>query len=192
MSQPDLERQLEAILRQDENLMHVMRTVRALELPQWRLFSGAVYQAVWNERTGRPVGYGIKDYDIGYYDPDISWDAEDVWIKRVAERFEEPVRSQVEVRNQARVHLWFPQKFGEDYPALSHTDEAPARFVAPAFAVAVRLEADNSISVNAPFGLDDVFNLVMRPNPNQARAGGWDMISAKLKGRWPELTVLDR
>ena len=44
----------------------------------------------------------------------------------------------VEVRNQARVHLWFENKFGEPYEALTGTDEALARFVAPAFAVGVR------------------------------------------------------
>lgn len=93
-----------AIVRADPALMHILTTVRALDLPDWRLVSGAVYQAVWNAQTGRPVGYGIKDYDIGYFDPDVSWDAEDVIIKRVAAAFEPPFRDLVEVRNQARVH----------------------------------------------------------------------------------------
>jgi hypothetical protein len=85
--------------------MHVLSVMRDLDLPDWRLFSGAVYQAVWNAQTGRATGYGIKDYDIGYFDPDTSWDAEDVVIKRVAAAFDEPVREQVEVRNQARVQV---------------------------------------------------------------------------------------
>jgi len=50
----------------DAGLMHILTVMRELNLPDWRLFSGAVYQAVWNAQTGRPVGYGIKDYDIGY------------------------------------------------------------------------------------------------------------------------------
>jgi hypothetical protein len=32
------------------------------------VFSGAVYQPVLNHLTGRPLDYGIKDYDLGYYD----------------------------------------------------------------------------------------------------------------------------
>lgn len=189
MTEAEYAQRLGQILRRDENLMDVMRTVRALDLPDWRLFSGAVYQAVWNDVTGRPVGFGVKDYDIGYFDPDTSWDAEDVWIKRVAEQFAEPLRSQVEVRNQARVHLWAPEKFKEPFIALNNTDEAPARFVAPAFAVGVRLEADDTISVSAPFGLADVFDMVVRPNPQRGRAGGWDKIVEKLLARWPELTI---
>ena len=192
MTEAEREARLVEIVRRDPNLMQVLRTVRDLDLPDWRLFSGAVYQGVWNDLTGRPVGFGVKDYDIGYFDPDTSWDAEDVWIKRVADSFEEPLRSQVEVRNQARVHLWAPQKFGEDFAPLSCTDDAPARFVAPAFAVGVRLEADDSISVLASYGLSDVFDMVIRPTPKRGKAKGWDAIIAKLETRWPELTVQDR
>lgn len=191
MTEQDRQKALIEIIRADPNLMHVMRTVRDLGLPDWCLFSGAVYQGVWNHLTGRPVGFGIKDYDIGYYDADTSWDAEDVWIKRVADAFEEPFRSQVEVRNQARVHLWAPQKFGEDFAPLARTADAPARFVAPAFAVGATLEADDSISIVAPYGLADVFDMVVRPNPTRGRAKGWDAISDKLKGRWPELKIIE-
>lgn len=191
MTEPEREARLVEILRGNENLMQVLRTVRDLGLPDWRLFSGAVYQSVWNAQTGRVAGFGTKDYDIGYFDPDTSWDAEDVWIKRVADAFEEPLKSQVEVRNQARVHLWAPQKFGEAFDPLSCTDDAPARFVAPAFAVGVRMEADDSLSVHSAYGLTDVFDMVIRPTPQRGKAKGWDAIIAKLRDRWPELTVRD-
>lgn len=186
----DLERRLVDIVRADPGLMHVLTTVRALGLNDWRVFSGAVYQAVWNAVTGRPTGYGVKDYDLGYFDPDTSWDAEDVVIKRVAAAFDEPFRSTVEVRNQARVHIWFEGRFGEPYAPLSGTDEALARFVAPAFAVGIRLEADDGISVAAPFGLEDVFLLTLRPNPERGLARGWERVVASARSRWPELTVI--
>ena len=184
-----LDARLADIVRADPALMHVLTTVRTLGLNDWRLFSGAVYQAVWNAVTGRPAGYGVRDYDLGYFDPDVSWDAEDVVIRRVAAAFDEPFRSTVEVRNQARVHLWFERKFGEPYTPLSGTDEALERFVAPAFAVGVRLEDDDSVSVAAPFGLEDVFAMVLRPNPSRGLARGWDRVVASARARWPELTV---
>ncbi|WP_156459612.1 nucleotidyltransferase family protein [Brevundimonas sp. Root1279] len=187
----DLEARLSEIVRADPGLMQVMTTLRSLDIPDWRVFSGAVYQSVWNAQTGRPAGYGIRDYDVGYFDPDTSWDAEDVVIKRVAAAFDPPLRDMVEMRNQARVHLWFEGKFGEPYTALANTDEAPARFVSPAFAVGVRLEDDDSISVVAPFGLEDVFDLVLRPNPTRPVAKGWDKAVTNALGRWPELAVVD-
>ena len=187
----DLEVRLAAIVRADPGLMHVLTTVRGLGLADWRVFSGAVYQSVWNAVTGRPAGYGVRDYDLGYFDPDVSWDAEDAVIKRVAAAFEPPFRDMVEVRNQARVHLWFEDKFGEPYGALTGTDEALARFVAPAFAVGVRLEPDDTISVAAPFGLEDVFSLTIRPNPDRPLARGWDKAVANATARWPELTIVE-
>jgi hypothetical protein len=187
----DLNARLAGIVRADPGLMHVLTTVRGLGLNDWRVFSGAVYQSVWNAVTGRPAGYGRKDFDLGYFDPDTSWDAEDLVIKRVAAALDEPFRSEVEVRNQARVHLWFPDRFGEPYDALTGTDEALARFVAPAFAVGVRLERDDTISIAAPFGLEDVFSLTLRPNPDRPRAKGWDKVVTSARARWPELTVIE-
>ena len=191
MSDPLTDR-LIAIVRADAGLMHVLTTVRALDLPDWRLVSGAVYQAVWNARTGRPAGYGINDYDLAYFDgSDLSYEAEDVVIKRVAAAFDAPLRSRVEVRNQARVHLWFQDRFGEPYQALGSTDEALGRFVAPTFAVGVRLEADDAITVAAPFGLEDVFSMTIRPNPNRPVAKSWAKVIDSARARWPELTVVE-
>ena len=186
-----LESRLIQIVRADADLMHVLKTVRGLGLPDWRVFSGAVYQSVWNALTGRPAGYGRKDFDLGYFDPDTSWDAEDVIIKRVAAAFEEPFKTDVEVRNQSRVPIWFPAHFGEPYDPISNTDEALERFVAPAFAVGVRLETDDTVSVAAPLGLTDLFELILRPNPNRGVAKDWARVVEKRLALWPELTVIE-
>jgi hypothetical protein len=184
-----LEGRLEAILRATPNLVRVLETARELDLPDWLLFSGAVYQPVLNHLTGRDPDYGIKDYDLGYFDPsDISYEAEDVVIRRVAAAFGPPFDALVEVRNQARVHVWFEGKFGEPYAPLKCSGEALERFVSATFAVGVRLEDGDRMTIVAPFGLDDLFALRMRPNPIR-KTGGFARTAAGLKARWPELTV---
>jgi len=188
MSQ-DLHRRLEAILRAAPTLMRVMETVRDLDLPDWLIFSGAVYQRVLNHLTGREPDYGVRDYDLGYFDAgDTSWDGEDQVIRRVAGAFDAPLREMVEVRNQARVHLWFEDKFGEPYAPLTSTAEALSRFTTVAFAVGARLEADGRMTVLAPFGLEDIFALRLRPNPIRQTNGFHRTAEAALR-RWPELTV---
>src|SRR5439155_13654891 len=92
----DLEARLEAIIRASDSLMAVMETARRLDLPDWMIFSGAIYQRVLNHLTGRDVDYGIKDYDLGYFDPDTSYEAEDAVIRRVAAAFDPPLREMVE------------------------------------------------------------------------------------------------
>lgn len=188
-----LEDRFVEIVRGVPTTMQVLETVRALDLPDWMIFSGAVYQPVWNHLTGRAPDYGIKDYDVAYHDDsDTSYEAEDVVIKRVAAAFEPPLRDLVEVRNQARVHLWFEKKFGADepYPPLEDSAAALKRFVATAFCVGVRLEADDRLRVWAPFGLEDLFAMRLRPNPLRLKgAGGWERTTASAKARWPEITI---
>src|SRR6201981_1601977 len=131
-SESELRERLAAIVRATPLLMQVLSVARHLCLPDCLLFSRAVYQPVLNHLTGRPLDFGIKDYDLGYFDvSDLSYEAEDAVIRRVRAAFDEPLRSMVEVRNQARVHLWFETKFDEQYPPLSSTAEALERFASP-------------------------------------------------------------
>lgn len=104
------------IIAADPVLMSLLRGMEALELPDPLLGSGVIYNVVWNVLTGRHRYMGINDADIAYFDAsDLSYDAEDRVISRTRKYFEaSPIP--VEVRNQARVHLWFPEKFGMAYP----------------------------------------------------------------------------
>ena len=185
---PDLTSRLEAIVRSSPRLMQVLETARRIDLPDWMIFSGSVYQPVWNHLTGRPLDHGVKDYDLGYFDPDTSYEAEDRIIRRVAAAFEQPLSALVEVRNQARVHLWFESRFGEPYSPLRCTAEALSRFTALAFAVGVRLEQDGQLTIAAPFGLDDLFAMRIRPNPRRA-SSNFGRIADSASRRWPEVRV---
>ena len=187
--QVELVERLTAILRGAPLLMQVLASVRALDLPDWLVMSGAVYQRVLNALTGRAPDYGVRDYDLGYFDAsDISYDAEDAVIRQVAAAFDEPLKSAVEVRNQARVHVWFEGHFGEPYSPLSCTAEALERFVSPMFAVGVRLEPDDRLLIAAPFGLGDLFALRLRPNPLRPSTG-FAQTAAGVTRRWPEVRV---
>jgi len=185
----ELRGRLTAILLATPSLLRVLAVARRLCLPDWLVFSGAVYQPVLNHLTGRPLDYGIKDYDLGYFDgSDLSYEAEDVVIHRVKAAFDEPLRSMVEVRNQARVHLWFEGKFGEAYGPLSCTAEALERFASATFAVGVRLESDDRIHIEAPFGLANLFAQRLVPNPRR-KTVGFARTSADVRRRWPELVI---
>ena len=104
------------IVAADPLLAETLARVRDLALPDWLVVSGALYNSVWNHLTGKPSGYGIKDVDLFYFDDaDLSYEAEDAVIRRAA-RHCEGLPLPGEVRNQARVHLWYPQKCGQPCP----------------------------------------------------------------------------
>jgi hypothetical protein len=179
----------EAIIRADTGLMHLLERVRVLRLPQWRLVAGCLYQTVWNVLTGRPRGTGIRDYDLIYYDAnDLSWEAEDAVIQHVAAATRDCL-GPIQVRNQARVHLWFADRFGCPYPQLSTADESLKYYCSIVHSVGVRLEDDGRLDVAAPFGLDDMFAMVIRPNHALANVASHTSKAERAKTIWPEVTI---
>lgn len=170
--------------------MRLLVQLCEIGLPQWRLVAGCLYQTVWNTLTGRPRGTGIQDYDMVYFaGDDLSWEAEDAIIRRVSAATRGCV-GPIEVRNQARVHLWFELRFGTAYPPLSCADEALGRYASVVHAVGVRLEADGGLDIAAPFGLDDLFAMVIRPNRAIANAASHACKAQRAKAIWPEVAVL--
>lgn len=185
-----LSERLERIIRDDQHLMYLLRTARSASLPQWRVVAGCIYQTVWNQLTGRPAGTGIRDYDLIYFDAaDLSTEAEAAIQQRISTAASAlPVP--VEVRNQARVHLWFPRHFGFPYPPLSSADEALLRYASRSHAVGIRLTHEDRLDVFAPFGLEDIFAMIVRPNPVLPNQATHASKAARAKQLWPELTIV--
>ena len=177
-------------LRADAIVWRAIELARDLDLPDWMIVSGAIYNSVWNNLTGRPSGYGIKDIDLFYHDAsDLSWDAEDVVIQRGAAYFA-GLPLPVEIRNQARVHLWYAQRFEGSVPAFRSSAHSLAHFASETHAVGVHL-GERGLTVTAPFGLDHIFALRMVPNRNHNNRITHAEKALRAKANWPEITIVD-
>jgi hypothetical protein len=160
-----------------------------LALPDAWIVAGCLVQTAWNVMTERAVDYGINDYDIFYFDPDTSWQAEDAVILQVQDRLAK-FGVKVEVRNQARVHLWYPQKHGLPYPALHCSTQGIDRFLTKNTKIGIR-RTQAGDDVYAPDGFDDIADMIVRPNPGpNFSAANYEAKAARWKMLWPELTVL--
>lgn len=181
---------LQRIIAEHPLLMAVLKGLREQALPDHLLVAGAIYNEVWNHLTGRPSLTGVNDIDVFYFDDrDIGWDAEDRVIKALDARFSAlPVP--VQVRNQARVHLWFEQKFGSPFSPLSSSAEMLGRYASKTHAVGARLLADDQIDIVAPFGLDDLFSFRMVPNPVLNNRIAHTRKGERALSLWPELTLV--
>jgi len=158
-----------------------------LGLDDWYLTAGAVFQNVWNARTGRDPGHGIKDYDVFYFDADdLSWEAEDRVI-RTAEGLVAGLRATVEIRNQARVHLWYEQKFGKSIRPFRSAGDGIKSFASTTCSVGITVR-NGHYEVFAPYGLDDTANLHLRPNPVMAPRAVYEQKVREYSERWPELS----
>jgi uncharacterized protein len=160
-----------------------------LELPDAWIVSGCLTQTIWNIQTGRAIGYGIDDYDVFYFDPDLSWEAEDLVIGRLRETSAR-LGVRIEVRNQARVHLWYQQKHGTFYPALDRATDGIDRFLIRCSQVGIQRGRDGD-RIYAREGFDDIADMVVRPNltPNFS-AQAYQVKTARWVSLWPKLTVL--
>jgi hypothetical protein len=160
-----------------------------LALPDAWIVAGCLVQTAWNVMTERAVDYGINDYDIFYFDPDTSRQAEDAVILQVQDRLAK-FGVKVEVRNQARVHLWYPQKHGLPYPALHCSTQGIDRFLTKNTKIGIR-RTQAGDDVYAPDGFDDIADMIVRPNPGpNFSAANYEAKAARWKMLWPELTVL--
>ncbi len=160
-----------------------------LALPDAWIVSGCLVQACWNIKTGRAVDYGISDYDVFYFDPDTSWQAEDAVIRQLQGRLGH-LDVKIEVRNQARVHLWYPEKYGLPYPALHCSADGIDRFLTKTTQVGIR-RTKAGHDVYAPNGFDDIADMVVRPNPGpNFSATNYTAKATRWKKLWPEITVL--
>lgn len=174
-----------AIVSAEPLVREALARARSLNLPDWLVVSGVLYNSVWNHLTGKPSGYGIKDVDLFYFDDgDLSYEAEDAIIRRAAQHFD-GLALPVEVRNQARVHLWYPQKFGRACPRYTSSGESVSHFASQTHAVGVRYDADGQVELVAPFGLDDIFSFRIAPNRVTDNQRTHEAKGARAKECWP-------
>ncbi len=180
------DRLLRAVLA-DPVCRAILERMPGLGLAEWWLTAGAVFQNVWNSLEGHPAGYGVKDYDVFYFDTDVSWQAEDKVIRSAANVFSD-VDADIELRNEARVHLWYEEKFGTPTAPFRAATDAIDSFAATACAVGVGRGQD-SWRVYAPFGLSDTFAMHMKPNRRVAPRHVYEAKVAQYRQRWPSLTA---
>jgi hypothetical protein len=188
MAAMDRDRFLALALKNPVNVTIIDELAR-LALPDAWLVAGCLAQTAWNVLTNRAVDHGISDYDAFYFDPDTSWEAEDAVIRKLQARLGH-LGVKVEIRNQARVHLWYPDTHGVPYPPLMRATDGIDRFLTQNTQVGVR-HADDGYEVYAPHGFDDIAGLIARPNrgPNFS-AANYAAKAERWKTLWPEITVI--
>ena len=157
-------------------------------LPDAWLVAGAIAQTVWNAKSGLPPEHGIRDMDIVYFDDtDLSAEAEAAEEARIRTLFSNiPVKA--DVKNEARVHLWYESRFGTAIPPYKSAEDAIATFPTTATAIGVR-PGEGGLEVTAPFGLADLCAMAVRPNKAQVSADIYAAKVARWRELWPALDI---
>lgn len=166
----------------------LLERLAAMGLAECYLTAGCLFQTIWNQISGRAPEWGIKDYDLFYFDDhDLSWDAEDEVIQQVAANTADlPIR--VEIKNQARVHLWYSQRFGGEYPQLTSTCSGIDLYLISCTCVGIDVQTGD---LYAPNGLGDLASGLLRQNPLNPKPKLFRQKAESYQQRWPWLEIVE-
>jgi hypothetical protein len=178
-----------AALRANPDLAALLAGWSDIALPDAWLVAGCVAQSVWNARFALPPGHGIADIDLAYHDPhDLSAAAEAAHEARLRAAFPR-LSARLDVKNQARVHCWYPAKFGRDIAPHASTPAAIATYPATATCLGIRPGA-NGLEICAPFGLTDLIAGIVRPNKALVSEAAYAAKTARWREAWPGLHIM--
>lgn len=155
------------------------------------LVAGAIYQSYWNAIDGKSPTAGIKDYDIFYFDPaDLSYEAEDAVVRRATMVFAD-LDALIDIKNQARVQLWYKDRFGADWPPVADARQSIGRFQIRCTCIGLQPRSDGTLDLAAPYGTDELTRGELRVNRNCPGLGGYRAKAESYRARWPWLTIVD-
>ena len=176
------------LIKNDQWMMDILRAARSLYLPDWMIGAGFVRNKVWDHLHGyQNKEVPTADIDLIYFDSNnLSEEQEKEYDVQLGKMI--PVKWSS--KNQARMH----EKHGRK-EAYKNTEEALSEWVETATCVAIRLEEDDTLSLFAPHGTEDLTNLIVRPSPTFINDIDifWERVKNKdWEKKWPKLEVITK
>lgn len=172
--------------------MTILRTARRCNPPDWLVGAGLIRNLVWDHLHGYSKPTPPRDIDVAFFDPvDLSPERD----KAVTAQLTAVLPSvEWEATNQAAVHLWYAEMFDKTVPPLTSSTEAIATWPETATCTAVRLLPDDSLHIVAPFGLGDLFQMILRRNPAQVTQAQFQqrLRDKQIKQKWPLVNVIEK
>jgi len=157
-------------------------------LPNAWVGAGIIFQNVWNVMHGYDFNTFIKDIDVLYWDEnDLSWQSENSYIQALTESLSD-MKIPFDVKNIARVHLWYEERFGIPKAQYNSVQESISTWPVIGACMAMRMNKGR-LEFIAPFGFQDMFSLRVRPNKVLVNQTIYEGKAIKWKEQWPKLLV---
>lgn len=170
--------------------MNILRVARSANLPNWYIGAGLVRNTVWDHLHGEPGKTPIRDIDFVYFS------LEEIDETTITENLSKAVPDvEGDFKNSALVHEWYECKKGIIRPPFHSSEEDIDAWPEIASCIGIRLMQDEQIMIYAPYGIDDLMDMVLRRNRNNSYTVNQEIfrqrvIEKKIVERWPKVTVL--
>lgn len=152
------------ILKKNKDLMKILDFLEILNLPNFYIVAGAVFQTIWNNLDKKSLNSNVKDIDIIYYDAkNLSKDCEkELENKIVASLNDMGLNYEIDLHNEARIHLWKKANENKKIKQYTNSEDAINQFVVTIHAIGIT-KKQGKIKIYAPYGLSDIFSKTVRP-----------------------------
>ena len=144
--------------KENPDMMAILTIIRDLELQDSWLAAGSVRNFIWNLLSDKPAFDRETDVDVIFFDPDVSYEETLVIENKLREDFPQ---YQWELKNQAYMHRHSPHT----EPYVNSCD-AMSKYPERCTAIGLRLHADATLELFAPYGLEDILDFQVRPTPH--------------------------
>ncbi|MBW4447977.1 MAG: nucleotidyltransferase family protein [Spirirestis rafaelensis WJT71-NPBG6] len=145
------------IILADSPVGMVLPEFAQINLPNWWLAGGAVRNTVWRYIFGEECQLVINDFDIAFFDEQGNRSQELAAKTTLTNQFPD---YKFDVKNQASFARW---RAGRQ--TYTSTEDGIANWLHTATAVGVKLDAEGKWQFLTPYGLDDLFDGIIRPTP---------------------------
>lgn len=171
----------------NKKLKKLLEQLSHTELKKYDYYvaAGCINQTIFNYYHNYKIDYGIKDYDIVYFDNDISYEKEDYIINEISNK----LNIDLDIKNEARVHCWYKDKFGIEIKPYKNCEDAISKWGATITCIGVRMEK-NKLIVFAPYGLNDIFNQIVRPIGDEFKKESYIERANRWVKKWPNLKII--
>ena len=181
---------LENIIKQNILLMDILERARNLNVENYYIGAGCVAQSTWNYLCGNDLWFGIKDIDFVYFDQENTNNPIEKKLKeKIYESFSD-IKIEIDIVNQASVHLWYKDYFGYPIKPYKSLESAIDTWPTTATALGVRLETDNTLKIYAPFRITDLLQMRIRANKVQITEEIYIKKVDNWIKKWPNLTII--
>lgn len=179
------EADLKTLIAADAWMMAVLDAARGLELPDCWIGAGFVRRKVWDHLHCFDRATPLDDVDLLYFQPEDTGRAAE---RAIEARLHRAMPGQPwSAKNQARMHLRNGDRpYTGTIDAMRHWLETPT-------CVAIRLDAKDQLELAAPYGIDDLLGMILRPTPAARRrqqAYRERIASKQWLQNWPKSRVI--
>ncbi|KAB2334412.1 nucleotidyltransferase family protein [Cytobacillus depressus] len=174
------------IINGDTWIMDLLKTVKTLNLPDWWICAGFVRSKIWDVLHNFSERTPIPDIDVIYFNPLNIEESEEKILEEKLNHLMPGIPWSV--KNQARMHVI------NHLPPYTSSVDGISKFPETVTALGVKLDNENNVILTAPWGINDVVNLEVKPTPffaesmerlqiyeNRVAKKAWELVWYKVK-----------